>query len=93
MVDAMYHPFFQETSEYNSLPLLNQLVTLYVDNAHLLWKDDRVIEWLKPNLEIVLRRVDASENFFSLFFFRVLKDFFKFIPEAWRVVYLFFFLM
>eukprot|EP01127_Copromyxa_protea_P004060 TRINITY_DN1385_c0_g1_i1.p1 TRINITY_DN1385_c0_g1~~TRINITY_DN1385_c0_g1_i1.p1 ORF type:complete len:640 (-),score=154.28 TRINITY_DN1385_c0_g1_i1:1-1920(-) len=59
--DLLWHPFFQNTTEFTSLPLLNQLVSLYVENTHQIWKDDKVLEWLKPNLEVVVKRVDAND--------------------------------
>lgn len=58
--DLLYHPFIQECKEYEALSSLSQLITLYIDTSHLLWKDDRILEWLKPNLEVVIKRVEAS---------------------------------
>jgi len=57
-VDMAPHDFLNRPSPL--LPI-SQLLSLYVDHSHSLWKETNVLLWLKRNINQVLKRVDATD--------------------------------
>jgi hypothetical protein len=55
---VMKHPYFATSSEPASL---NQLVSLFVERNHSVWKVPEVLLWLERNARIVCERVDNKD--------------------------------
>jgi hypothetical protein len=56
--DLMLHPFYVDTK---CPPVLWSLITLFVERSYLLWKDPKVLSWLKESAIAVKNRVESKD--------------------------------
>ncbi|XP_044763119.1 transcription factor 25 isoform X2 [Coccinella septempunctata] len=56
------HDFFSRENKGDP-PNLQQLISLYVHRSFHIWKDSDLLPWLEKNVQEVLDRVDAQEEF------------------------------
>ncbi|XP_043937663.1 transcription factor 25 [Protopterus annectens] len=55
------HPFWALQVQISQPPALGQLISLYVERTHTLWKDVAVMSWLENNVKAVIRRLADND--------------------------------
>lgn len=59
---ASTHSYFQTGISGAQSPALEQLVSLYICRAKVMWRDQEILPWLEKNVNIVLDQVDQKSE-------------------------------
>lgn len=59
---ASTHSYFQTGISGAQSPALEQLVSLYICRAKVMWRDQEILPWLEKNVNIVLDQVDQKSD-------------------------------
>ncbi|XP_062501672.1 ribosome quality control complex subunit TCF25-like isoform X2 [Corticium candelabrum] len=58
---VMKHSYFGSSAQSSEPAALNQLISLFIERSHSLWKIPEVLLWLERNARIVCQRVDNQD--------------------------------